>query len=88
MAKSWGCKVISLDALLAELKRLKPLPKKGGKIKASCGVGGFIIISWLGITLITFCTIRCLATLLITVIVGLPKCHHYNYIDKFYCILL
>ncbi len=28
-AKSWGCKVISLDALLAELKRLKPISKEG-----------------------------------------------------------
>ncbi len=33
MAKSWGCKVISLDALLLELKRLKPVLNKVGKVR-------------------------------------------------------
>ena len=28
MATGWGCKVVQLEELLAELKRLKPLPKK------------------------------------------------------------
>ena len=28
MATGWGCKVVQLEELLAELRRLKPLPKK------------------------------------------------------------
>ena len=28
MARKWGCKVIALNDLLKELKKLKPLPKK------------------------------------------------------------
>lgn len=28
MAAGWGCKVVHLEELLAELKKLKPLPKK------------------------------------------------------------
>lgn len=38
MAKSWGCKVFSLETLLSELKKLKPLPKSAGeKSRAPCG---------------------------------------------------
>ena len=28
LAAGWGCKVVQLEELLAELKRLKPLPRK------------------------------------------------------------
>ena len=29
LALQWGCKVVTLEELLAELKRLKPLPSRG-----------------------------------------------------------
>ena len=31
LARQWGCKVVTLDELLAELKRLKPLPSATSK---------------------------------------------------------
>ena len=30
LAQQWQCKVVTLDQLLAELKRLKPLPQTSG----------------------------------------------------------
>ena len=31
LARQWGCKVVTLDELLTELKRLKPLPSATSK---------------------------------------------------------
>lgn len=40
LAESWGCKVLSLNELLKELRKLKPLPKKEDTSKKSAGDKG------------------------------------------------
>ena len=40
MAKEWGCKVVYLDELLAELKKLKPVPQNSKVKKIAKGERG------------------------------------------------
>ena len=40
LAEGWGCKVLSLSELLKELRKLKPLPKKGSPSKKAPVVKG------------------------------------------------
>ena len=37
LAAGWGCKVVQLGELLAELKKLKPLPRKDESQVCVCG---------------------------------------------------
>ena len=53
LAQQWGSKIVTLEELLCELKRLKPLPSatapppgtsSGGSVASGCGSKGTLLI--------------------------------------------